>query len=285
MTPVASRRVVIFDLDDTLILEAEVTRAAARAAAALAHERAGVDAARFADAAAAAAERHWKEAPGYAADGEAHGIWWGEALWGDFAGEDEVSRAMRAFLPGFRESVWRDALASAGGKTAVDGAGRRDAALVAELQRAYVGARRSREIIDPAAESVLADLARDHRLALLTNGAADVQHEKLSRTTLARYFEAIVISGEAGVGKPDPRVFAIVLERLGVEADAATMVGDSLVRDVGGAQRAGLRAIWLDRESAHSAGPVPDARIRRLSDLRASLDALERRPASPRATS
>ncbi len=257
MTPVASRRVVIFDLDDTLILEAEVTLAAARAAAALAHERAGVDAARFADAAAAAAERHWKEAPGYAADGEAHGIWWGEALWGDFAGEDEVSRAMRAFLPGFRESVWRDALASAGGKTAVDGAGRRDAALVAELQRAYVGARRSREI----------------------------QHEKLSRTTLARYFEAIVISGEAGVGKPDPRVFAIVLERLGVEADAATMVGDSLVRDVGGAQRAGLRAIWLDRESTHSAGPVPDARIRRLSDLRASLDALERRPASPRATS
>ena len=90
MTHAASRRVVIFDLDDTLILEAEATFAAGRAAAALAHERAGVDAARFADAAAAAAERHWKEAPGYAPDGEAHGIWWGEALWGDFAGEDEV---------------------------------------------------------------------------------------------------------------------------------------------------------------------------------------------------
>jgi putative hydrolase of the HAD superfamily len=276
----APRRAVIFDLDDTLILEAEVTLAAGRAAAALAHERAGVDAARFADAAVAAAERLWKDAPGYAADGEAHGIWWGEALWGDFAGEDEVSRAMRAFLPGFRESVWRDALASAADTTAVDGA-----ALAAELQRAYVSARRSREIVDPAAEAVLADLARDHRLALLTNGAADVQREKLSRTTLARYFEAIVISGEAGVGKPDPRVFAIVLERLGLEADAATMVGDSLVRDVAGAHRAGLRAIWLDRESAHTAGPVPDATIRRLSDLRAALDALERRLAYPRATS
>jgi putative hydrolase of the HAD superfamily len=281
----APRRAVIFDLDDTLILEAEVTIAATHSAAALAHERAGVDSARFADAAVEAAERLWKNAPGYAADGEAYGIWWGEALWGDFTGEGEELRAIRAFLPGFRDAVWRDALASAGHKTAVDGAGRHDDALADELQRAYIRVRRYREIVDPEAESVLADLARDHRLALLTNGAADVQREKLSRTTLARHFETIVISAEAGVGKPDPRVFAIVLERLGVAKDAATMVGDSLLRDIGGAQRAGLRAIWIDRGQARANGPVPDATIRRLSDLRAALAALERRPASPQATS
>jgi putative hydrolase of the HAD superfamily len=271
----APRRAVIFDLDDTLILEAESTMAAVRAAAAQAHDRAGLDAARFADAAIEAAERLWKAAPGYAADGEAFGVWWGEALWGDFAGEGDVPRAMRAFVPGFRAAVWRDALASAG---------KDDAELGDALRDTYIRARRSRETIDPDAESVLADLGRDHRLALLTNGAGDVQREKLSRTTLARHFGAIVISGEAGVGKPDPRAFAIVLERLGVAKDAATMVGDSLPRDIGGAQGSGLRAIWLDRGQKRDAVPVPDATIRRLSDLRAALDALERRPASPRAT-
>jgi putative hydrolase of the HAD superfamily len=271
----APRRAVIFDLDDTLILEAESTMAALRAAAAHAHDRAGLDAARFVDAAAEAAERLWKDAPGHAADGEAFGVWWGEALWGDFAGGGEVPRAMRAFVPGFRAAVWRDALAAAG---------KDDAALGDALRATYIRARRSRETIDPDAESVLADLARDHRLALLTNGAADVQREKISRTALGRHFATIVISGEAGVGKPDPRVFEIVLERLGVAKDAATMVGDSLPRDIGGAQGSGLRAIWLDRGQKRDGVPVPDATIRRLSDLRAALDALERRPASPRAT-
>jgi putative hydrolase of the HAD superfamily len=270
-----SRRAVIFDLDDTLILEYEATMAAARAAASLAHERTGVDAARFADAVNAAAERLWQAAPGYAADGEAHGIWWGEALWGDFAGEGEVLRAMRAFLPGFRHAVWHDVLASAVTGAAVASARGQDAALADELQRAYIRARRSGEVLDPDAEAVLADLGRDHHLALLTNGAADVQREKLSRTRLARHFETIVISGEVGVAKPDPRIFSIVLERLGVEAKDAVMVGDSLARDVEGAHRAGLRAIWLDRGAARGDGPRADGMIRRLSDLRVVLDALE----------
>ena len=50
------------------------------------------------------------------------------------------------------------------------------------------GARRGHQPVDPEAEGVLEDLARDHRLALVTNGAPDVQREKLAGTTLARYF-------------------------------------------------------------------------------------------------
>ena len=63
------------------------------------------------------------------------------------------------------------------------------------------------------------------------------------------------------------------------------MVGDSLVRDIGGAQRAGMRAIWVDRGLSREEGATPDATVTRLSDLRAALDALERRRVSPRATS
>ena len=277
-----TRRAVLFDLDNTLILEDVSTHAAIREAARAAAEGAGVDAEQLATSAMETAERLWKAAPAYAY-GEAFGIWWGEALWGGFAGEGKDLDAIRAFLPGFRDAVWREALAHARHAEAARPAENDDAALVREMQDVYVRTRRARETIDPEAEAALADLARDHRLALLTNGAGDVQREKLSRTPFARYFDTIIVSVEVGVGKPDPRFFELAVRRLGVAKSDATMVGDSLLRDVGGAQRAGLRAVWIDRGLWREEGPVPDATIRRLSELRAALDGLERRTASPRA--
>ena len=80
-----TRRAVLFDLDNTLILEDASTYAAVREAARAAAERAGVDAERLATTAIETAERLWKAAPSYAY-GEAFGIWWGEALWGGFTG-------------------------------------------------------------------------------------------------------------------------------------------------------------------------------------------------------
>lgn len=267
-------RAVLFDLDNTLILEDESTLAAVRAAAALAHERTGAGADAIAAAAVESAERLWKASPEFA-HGEVFGIWWGEALWGGFTGESAAARAMRAFVPGFRAAVWRGALASVGVA---------DDALADELSREYIRVRRAAETIDPEAEPLLAALSGTYRLALVTNGAGDVQREKLSRTPFARSFSAVVISLEVGVGKPDARIFESALRALDVAAGDAVMVGDSLVRDVQGAQRAGLRAIWIDRKLWDEPGIVPDARISALRDLPAALVALERRPASPRAT-
>ena len=268
-------RAVVFDLDNTLILEDRATLEAVRAAVAVARARAGVDADALERSVVETAETLWRSSPEYRY-GEIFGVWWGEALWGGFRGEDEASRALRAFVPGYREAVWRGALAHTG----VD-----DRALAEALAEEYVRARRSHEVLDPDAASVLAALARTRKLALLTNGAGDVQREKLSRTPFADAFDAIVISVEVGVGKPDPRIFEIALERLGVAAGDAAMVGDSLVRDVGGARRAGVATVWIDRGLWDEEGPEPDAVIRRLSDLPAVLDDLERRRASLRAMS
>ena len=266
----APRRAVLLDLDNTLILEDESTFVAIRAAAALIR---GVDPEMFATSVAAIADRRWKKAP-VVRDAERFGIWWGEALWGDFSGTDPVSRAVRAFAPEFRDAVWRDAA------TQVNG----DEALGPRLGAAYIASRRSAETIDPDAEPMLADLSRDHRLALVTNGAGDVQREKLSRTPFAPHFAAIVVSSEIGVGKPEPAIFQHALAALGAAASDAVMVGDSLERDVAGAHAAGVKAIWIDRKLWKERDTRPDARIERLSDLRAALDVLERRPASPRAT-
>ena len=97
------------------------------------------------------------------------------------------------------------------------------------------------------AAPLLQALQGRYRLAVLTNGAPAHQREKLHGSGLATYFEAVVVSGEVGVGKPDPRIFAAALAALAVAPSATVMVGDSIERDIVGAQAAGLRAVWLNR--------------------------------------
>lgn len=69
----------------------------------------------------------------------------------------------------------------------------------------------------------------------------------LGEVGLGGAVDAIVVSAEVGAAKPDPRMFEIALERLRRRADEALAVGDSIETDVAGAQRAGVRAILLDR--------------------------------------
>jgi putative hydrolase of the HAD superfamily len=265
-------RALLFDLDNTLLLEDEVTFRAIRVACERAQGRA--DAGELFAAVPRIADEHWRAAPTYAYT-DAMGIWWGEGLWGDFRGESEGLRAVREFAPVFRQRVWRDALSACGSN---------DASLAAELVDTYRSARRTDELVDPQAAAMLEDVGRDHRCALVTNGAPDVQREKLGRTTLARYFRAIVISAEVGFGKPDPRIFQAAVDAIGATATAAVMIGDSLSRDVAGAHSAGLRAIWIDRARTppRPAEPTPDARIDALSEIRSALAGLAPAGASPR---
>jgi putative hydrolase of the HAD superfamily len=99
----------------------------------------------------------------------------------------------------------------------------------------------------PGALETLRELRRRGLpLALLTNGDAPTQRGKIERFDLARHFDCIVVEGEFGVGKPDPRVFEHALSELGVGPESAWMVGDNLTWDVAGAQRVGMRGIWVD---------------------------------------
>jgi putative hydrolase of the HAD superfamily len=85
----------------------------------------------------------------------------------------------------------------------------------------------------------------------------------------------VTISGEEGIGKPDERIFALTLERLAVLPRSAVMVGDSLRRDIAGAQRAGLRTVWVNRTGASlGEGHMPDAQVADLRRLREVVCAL-----------
>lgn len=58
-------------------------------------------------------------------------------------------------------------------------------------------------------------------------------------------FEDVVDSQLVGFSKPDPRIFELACQRLGVDPDSVWYVGDSMHHDVGGAKNAGLAGAWL----------------------------------------
>jgi putative hydrolase of the HAD superfamily len=102
------------------------------------------------------------------------------------------------------------------------------------------------------------------RMGVVSNANGTVR-AKLARVGLARYFELVIDSHEVGIEKPDPRIFALALERMGVSPAEAAYVGDLYHVDVVGAAAAGLGAFLLDPFDLYEGSPV--TRIRSLAEL------------------
>jgi putative hydrolase of the HAD superfamily len=112
------------------------------------------------------------------------------------------------------------------------------------------------------------------KLALLTNGAGPPQRKKLVRFALTDLFDAVLIEGELGFGKPDERVYYHALAALAVEPRDAVMVGDNLEFDVGAPQKLGISGVWVDvrgRGVPDGATVRPDYVVRSLKELRSLI--------------
>ncbi|NES16644.1 MULTISPECIES: HAD family hydrolase [Micromonospora] len=82
---------------------------------------------------------------------------------------------------------------------------------------------------------------------VVTNGVVRQQEAKIRGTGLDRYVADWVISEEAGVSKPNPRIFALAAQRVRMPLRGAWVVGDSPEADIGGATAVGLPSVWLHR--------------------------------------
>jgi 2-haloacid dehalogenase len=116
-----------------------------------------------------------------------------------------------------------------------------------EVSDYYVDRLGETSFMVPGARDLLDALRRQVLLGLVTNGIGAVQRSRLAKSGVGEYFNAVVISDELGIQKPDPRIFAVALERLGATRnDRVIMVGDSLQSDIRGAIAAGIDSCWLN---------------------------------------
>ncbi|MDP9467975.1 MAG: HAD-IA family hydrolase [Chloroflexota bacterium] len=127
----------------------------------------------------------------------------------------------------------------------------------------------------PDAEPALAALrARGLVVGAVSNWVWQLP-ELLHALRLVRHFDFIAASSRIGFEKPHRGIFDWALLRAGVEAGEAIHVGDHLDADVGGARRAGIQPVLIDRRDRFAPGDLPAGTplIRSLAELIPLVDA------------
>lgn len=187
------------------------------------------------------------------------GISAGEGLWGEFTSPGMETLRREALE--FRLKVWELTLSEAG----------LDSSKAPELRDGFIRLRRERHTWLPGAKEVLEALQGRYKLAVLTNGASDLQWFKVKASGIEKYFSQIVVSGDVGIGKPDARIFHH-LTAAHPKGTSFLMVGNSLNSDIRGAANARISSVWLDREGEQLPADLkPWKVIRDMGELRAIL--------------
>jgi HAD superfamily hydrolase (TIGR01549 family) len=97
--------------------------------------------------------------------------------------------------------------------------------------------------------NALATLEYFHNIpkAIITNGPSDMQWAAIHKVGLADLFKTIIVSGDADVAirKPNPNIFHLACERLGVLPENVLMIGDNVEADIQGAIKAGLQGLHV----------------------------------------
>ncbi|WKA58069.1 HAD family hydrolase [Planococcus shenhongbingii] len=252
-------KAIFFDLDDTLLWDKKSVAAAFQKTCEMAADKSGKDCTGLEEAVRQEASGLYAAYATYPFT-QMIGINPFEGLWGTFEDEGADFQEMKKIVPEYRRDAWTRGLKRIG----ID-----DPDLGQELAEYFPEARRQSPVLYEETLSVLDRLKGKYELLLLTNGSPALQNIKLEITPeIAPYFDHIVISGAFGKGKPDPAIFEHALAKFGYQADDVLMVGDNLMTDIIGAEKAGIRSVWINREQkAPHESITPTYEITHLEEL------------------
>ncbi len=257
-----SIKTILFDLDETLLIEDASDNAALIATCRSALEKHEINPEKLPIPVLNQAHRLWHSSP-FVNYCQSIGISKIEGLWGNFEGIDPNLKKLKEWVPVYQRNVWATALAEQDFC---------DFELTEYLVTTFRFERSSRHFVFDDVITSLDELTGKYRLGLVTNGAPAIQEEKIMRSNLESYFDVIIISGKIGTGKPNILPFKLALSQLGSSAANSIMIGDSIEHDILGAKRLGLKGIWLNRANArHEYGLCADMEIRDLGQLKEHL--------------
>ena len=256
-------KAIMFDLDDTLLWDHKSVEEAFKATCQLAFEKYKLDPAELEAAVRMEARKLYQSYETYSFT-QMIGINPFEGLWGDFLDDTDDFNQLAKLVPLYRKEAWTRGL----GKLGIH-----DTDFGEELAERFPIERRKYPYIYEDAIEVLESLKGKYSLLLLTNGSPDLQKTKLKMTPeLVPFFDHVLISGAFGKGKPDESIFEHAVELLNVNKEEVIMVGDNLNTDILGAEKAGIKSVWVNRHHQTCDAVIPTFEIEKLTDLLLLLD-------------
>lgn len=129
-------------------------------------------------------------------------------------------------------------------------------------------------MLDGAVDVLKQIKARGYIIAAVTNGVSSLQNIKLDTAGIRDLFDAVVVSGDIGIYKPDRRIFEEAARRVGVLPEEVVFVGDHPVNDIKGALGAGMKAIRMNYGDFYGKGLGEKGVLAEITDIRQVLDLL-----------
>lgn len=94
-------------------------------------------------------------------------------------------------------------------------------------------------------------------LHIITNGFNEVSFRKIENSGIAKYFDKIITSENAGAKKPNPQVFQYALQQANTTASESLMVGDNIEADIYGALAVGMKVIYYNYNGKPDVKEIP----------------------------
>ena len=128
----------------------------------------------------------------------------------------------------------------------LEAVGVNDSALAATFCREALSRIPTKDKNMPGAIELLEYLRPKYRLFILSNGFKELQSHKMRTAGIDRYFDALILSEDIGVNKPNPELFYYALEKTGSRIEESIMIGDMFDTDIVGAANIGMEQIYYN---------------------------------------
>lgn len=155
-------------------------------------------------------------------------------------------RASREEFPEFDAvAVWREFVVSRLERSGASMPKNKLTQLPHFLAELFRGISLNRLELYPEVRQVLDELRPNYRLAALSDAQSVWAVPEMRQVGIADLFFPIVVSGDLGYRKPDPRIFALTLRRMHLSPQEVVFVGNDMYRDIYGARQAGMRTVFF----------------------------------------
>ena len=122
----------------------------------------------------------------------------------------------------------------------------------------------------------LEKLASRFKMAAVSDGQKLWALPEMRACGLEKFFSPVIVSGDCGFRKPDPRMYNLALEKLQIKPHEAIYIGNDMYRDIYGAAQAGMKTVFFrsNQGDHQSRGIEPDYIIYRFEELLNAVDFL-----------